>query len=336
VKVDRMVATDPSLTAASARVAEDEGYDGIWTAETAHDPFLALTLAAEHTTRPEIGTSIAVAFARTPMSTAQLAHQLHTFSGGRMILGLGSQVKAHITRRFSMPWSRPAARMREYVLAMHAIWETWNDGKPLDFHGDFYSFSLMTPYFVPGPTGHGRPKVFLAGVNERMTDVAGEVADGFLCHGFTTARYVRERSMPALGRGLATSGRSFDDFEVAGQLFITTGVDDAAIERGMAGARSSIAFYASTPAYKPVLDLHGWGELGPELTALSKQGRWDEMSRLIDDEMVDAFSIVGHPDDLPDKIAERFGGMLTRVGLGLPADLDLDAKRSIFDRVRAI
>jgi probable F420-dependent oxidoreductase len=336
MKLDRVVGADLAQTAKAATTAEADGYDGIWTGETAHDAFLALALAAEHTSRVEIGTSIAIAFARSPMTIAQTAHQLHAFSGGRMVVGLGSQVRAHVTRRFSMPWSRPADRMREYVLALHAIWETWNEGKPLDFQGDFYSFTLMTPYFVPAPTGHGRPKVFLAGVNDRMTEVAGEVADGFFCHGFTTSRYVRERSVPALERGLVTSGRSMDDFEVAGQLFVTTGLDDGAIERGIEAARSSIAFYASTPAYKPVLDVHGWGDLGPELTAMSKQGRWSEMGSLIDDDMVDAFTIVGPPDDLPGRIAERFGGLLTRIGLVLPADLDMDAKQSIFGRVRAI
>src|SRR5687767_3663873 len=192
MKVDGGISFDTAHSAQTARDAEDAGYDGAWTAETSHDPFLACLLAAEHTERIEVGTSIAVAFARSPMTLAQTANDLQSFSNGRFILGLGSQIKPHIDKRFSMPWSKPAARMEEFISAMRAIWSSWHDGTKLDFRGDFYTHTLMTPFFNPGPNPLGPPKVFLAGVGERMTEVAGAVCDGFICHGFTTERYLRE------------------------------------------------------------------------------------------------------------------------------------------------
>src|SRR5687767_9256347 len=206
MKVDGGIGAELQKAGAAAKEQEDRGYDGIWTAETSHDPLFPLLLAAEHTERVELGTGIAVAFSRNPMTLAYQAYDMQAFSGGRFILGLGSQIKAHITKRFSMEWSKPAARMREMILAIRAIWDSWNDGTKLDFRGDFYSHTLMTPFFNPGPNPHGNAKIFLAGVGELMTEVAGEAADGFLCHGFTTERYLREVTIPALERGLAKSG----------------------------------------------------------------------------------------------------------------------------------
>ena len=204
----------------------------MWSAETSHDPFLSLLLAAEATERVELGTSIAVAFARNPMTTAVTANDLQAFSGGRFILGLGSQIKPHITKRFSMEWSHPAPRMREYVLAMRAIWDCWNNGTKLDFRGDFYTHTLMTPFFNPGPNPHGPPQVFLAGVGALMTEVAGEVCDGFLCHGFTTERYLREVTIPALERGRAKAGKTMDGFQIAGPAFVVTGAQRGADGEG--------------------------------------------------------------------------------------------------------
>jgi probable F420-dependent oxidoreductase len=304
--------------AKSARELEDLGYDGIMTAETSHDPFLQLVIAAEHTERVELATGIAVAFARNPMNLANLGHDLQTYSGGRAIVGLGSQIKPHIEKRFSMEWSHPAARMRELILAMRAIWACWNDGEKLDFRGEFYRHTLMTPFFNPGPTGHGPPKVFLAAVGEHMTEVAGEVADGILIHGFTTERYVREVTMPAVERGLAKAGRSRADFEVSGPLFVVTGTTDEEIERAKVGTRQQIAFYGSTPNYKPVLDLHGWGELQPELNALSKQGKWVEMGERIDDEMLATFAVVAGPDQVAAELADRFSGVVDRCSFYAP------------------
>src|SRR3954466_15174437 len=226
MKVDGGITFELAQSGQSAREAEAAGYDGVWAAETSHDPFLNLLLAAEATERIQLGTSIAVAFARSPMTTAVTANDLQSFSRGRFILGLGSQIQPHITKRFSMPWSHPAARMRELVLAMRAIWSSWQDGTKLDFRGDFYTHTLMTPFFNPGANPYGPPKVLLAAVGEKMTEVAGEVCDGIIIHGFTTERYVREVTMPAIDRGLARAGRARSDFQVSGPLFVVTGDDE--------------------------------------------------------------------------------------------------------------
>jgi len=304
--------------AKSARELEDLGYDGIQTAETSHDPFLQLVIAAEHTEHVELATGIAVAFARNPMTLANLGHDLQTYSAGRAIVGLGSQIKPHIEKRFSMEWSHPARRMREMILAMRAIWACWNDGAPLDFKGEFYRHTLMTPFFNPGPTGHGPPKVFLAAVGEHMTEVAGEVADGILIHGFTTERYVREVTMPAIERGLAKAGRSREGFEVSGPLFVVTGSTAAEIEKAKTATRQQIAFYGSTPNYRGVLELHGWGELQPELNSLSKQGKWVEMGALIDDEMLSTFAVVASPEGVGEELAKRYGGIVDRCSFYAP------------------
>ena len=284
---------------------ESLGYNGIITAEVNADPFLPLAIAAEHTERVELITSIAVAFARSPMTLAQVADDLQRFSKGRMVLGLGSQIKPHVTKRFSMPWSHPAARMRELVRALQAIWATWNDGVPLAFRGEFYTHTLMTPMFMAPPSEHGPPKVWLAAVGELMTEVAGEVADGLLVHAFTNEKYLREVTLPALDRGLARAGRTRADVEVIMPGFVVTGTDDAETERSAANTRKQIAFYGSTPAYRPVLDVHGWGALADELNVLSKQGRWDDMGTLIDDEILDAFAVRTSPDRLAPSILAR-------------------------------
>jgi probable F420-dependent oxidoreductase len=311
--------------AAAARL-EAQGYDGVWSAETAHDPFLPLVVAAEQTERVELGTSIAVAFARNPMSLAQVARDLQDFSQGRFILGLGSQIQAHITKRFSMPWSHPAARMREMILAIRAIWACWNEGTKLDFRGDFYSHTLMTPFFNPGPAPHGDAKIVLAGVGPRMTEVAGEVCDGFICHGFTTERYLREVTLPALERGRDKAGKSMDGFEISGPMFVVTGRDDKEMERAGKAVRGQIAFYGSTPAYRPVLELHGWGGLQDELNKMSKQGRWAEMGELIDDEMLNTFAVVGAPADAARGLKDRWGDVLARISFYAPYETDDELK----------
>ena len=312
-------AVDVESVVRSAKEAEASGYDGIWTAETSHDPFFPLLLAAEHTTTIELGTSIAVAFARSPMTMAVQANDLQLLSKGRMLLGLGSQIKPHIEKRFSMSWSgKPASQMREYVQAMRAIWDSWQNGTKLDFRGDFYTHTLMTPFFNPGPNPYGAPKVLLAGVGEGMTKVAGEVCDGFLPHGFTTERYVREVTMPALEAGLAKSGRTREGFQISLPGFVVTGNTEEAMKEAAAGTRQQIAFYGSTPAYKGVLDLHGWGEAHTALNALSKQGKWVEMGTLIDDEMLNAFAIIAEPDQLAAKIKQRYGDLVDRVSFYAP------------------
>src|SRR5580698_9377965 len=268
VKVDGGIGFDAKDAAETAVRAEQAGYAGIWCPETGHDPFLPLLLAAEHTEKLELGTGIAVAFARNPMTMATLANDLQLFSKGRFMLGLGSQIKPHIEKRFSMPWSHPAARMREYVLAMRAVWSAWNEGTKLAFRGEFYKHTLMTPMFSPGPNPYGTPKVFVAGVGELMTEVAGEVGDGFLVHGFTTESYFREVTVPALERGLGRSGRTLADFEISYPGMVVTGNTEAEIAAATQAVKMQLAFYGSTPAYRPVLEHHGWGELQTELNTL--------------------------------------------------------------------
>jgi len=319
MKVDTgvsMTATADSRPAAAE--AERAGYAAVWTSEVRHDPFIAVALAAIATERVELGTSIAVAFARNPMTTAVQANDLQQLSQGRLLLGLGSQIRAHITRRFSMPWSHPAARMREYILALRAIWDCWHDGAKLDFRGDFYSHTLMTPFFNPGPSPYGAPRVLLAGVGQAMTRVAGEVADGFLCHGFTTERYLREVTLPAL-----TQGRGdLAGFEVSGSPLVVTGRTEEEMNEARRGVREQIAFYGSTPAYRPVLERHGWGALSDELHALSRQGRWGQMGTLVDDQVLDAFAVTAEPGQVAAELLRRYGDIMTRMTLYTPYAID--------------
>jgi probable F420-dependent oxidoreductase len=322
MRIDGGISFDPSDAIGSATQAEKDGFDGLWCAETAHDPFLPLLLAAEHTERIELGTAIAVAFARNPMTTAVLANDLQTYSKGRFLLGLGSQIKPHITKRYSMPWSHPAARMREFISAMRAIWSAWHDGTKLAFRGDFYTHTLMTPFFNAGPNPYGPPPVFLAAVGQLMTEVAGEVADGLLAHGFTTERYMREVTLPALERGLTKSGRTREGFEISYPAMVVTGANDAEMAAAVQGVKAQLAFYGSTPAYKPVLALHGWGDLHSELNLLSKRGEWVQMAGLITDDIVDAFAVVGPPGEIPAKLLGRYGDMVSRISFYAPYRMD--------------
>jgi probable F420-dependent oxidoreductase len=298
---------------AQARRLEALGYDGMVTAEMAHDPFLPLALAAEHTERIELMTSIAVAFARNPMILANIGNDLQALSKGRFVLGLGSQIKPHVTKRFSQEWSRPAARMREFVQAMRAIWRSWYEGEKLAFRGDFYTHTLMTPMFTPTNNPYGPPRVVVAAVGPKMTEVCGEVADGMLIHAFTTARYVQEVTMPAIASGLATSGRDRGALELCYPAFLVTGNDEREWEAMRAATAKQLAFYGSTPAYKGVLDVHGWGDLQKELNALSKRGEWDAMGERITDEILEEFAIVAEPTKVAGALKTRWGGLVDRV-----------------------
>jgi probable F420-dependent oxidoreductase len=325
MKVDGGIGTDLHRAGSQAKQVEEAGYSGAWTAETSHDPFFPLLLAAEHTETLELGTSIAVAFARSPMTLANIGWDLQAYSKGRFILGLGSQIKPHITKRFSMEWSHPAPRMREMIMAIRAIWDTWENGTPLAFRGDFYTHTLMTPFFAPDRAdlaGFGVPKVFLAGVGELMTEVAGEVCDGFICHGFTTERYLREVTIPALARGRAKAGKTMEGFEIIGPSFVVTGGNEAEMAAAASGTRQQIAFYGSTPAYRAVLDLHGWGGLQEELNALSKQGKWVEMGNLIDDEVLNTFAVVGEPERVAPELHRRYGDVIQRISFYAPYRTD--------------
>jgi probable F420-dependent oxidoreductase len=316
MRVDAMVhGTGIAELAANAAGREAEGYDGLWTAETAHDPFLSLMPVAEHTSRVNIGTAIAVAFARSPMTMAYSAYDLQVHSGGRFLLGLGSQVRPHIERRFAMPWGQPAARMREYIEALRAIWAAWETGERLNFRGEFYAHTLMTPFFTPAPSPWGPPKVYLAAVGDHMTRTAGEVCDGIMPHPFTTERYLRERTLPILEGALAESGRTFADFTVSFSGFVVTGRTAEEMSAAADAVKKQIAFYGSTPSYRQVLDLHGWGELGVELNRLSRgtdDDRWQRMASLVDDEVLAAFAVVGEPDKLGAALLARYGGIVDR------------------------
>ncbi len=335
MKVDGGIGFDLSKAGKAAQEAEEAGYSGIWTAETSHDPFFPLLLAAEHTETIELGTSIAVAFGRNPMLLANIGYDLQAFSGGRFILGLGSQIKPHIEKRFSMPWSHPAARMREMVLAIRAIWDCWDNGTKLDFRGEFYKHTLMTPFFNPGPAPHGHPRIFLAGVGSLMTEVAGEVCDGFICHGFTTERYLREVTLPALERGRAKAGKTMDDFEIVGPSFVVTGTNEDELKAAVQGTRQQIAFYGSTPAYRPVLDLHGWGDLQDELNSLSKQGEWVKMGDLIDDEILTTFAVMGEPEAIAPELHRRYGDCIQRISFYAPYRSDPERWRGVFEALKA-
>ncbi len=313
MKLDANIGKSFDSIAKDAAEQEAAGYDGLWLGETQHDPFMQCLQASQATSHVTVGTSIAIAFGRTPMTLANVGYDLARYSKGRFVLGLGSQIKPHIERRFSMPWSHPAPRMRELISAMRAIWATWQEGVPLDFRGDFYTHTLMTPFFSPASHEYGPPPVYLAGVGELMTEVAGEVADGFFIHPFTTRRYLDQVTMPALQRGRAKSGQQLEGFTVCGPSFVTVGRDEKEMAAAVTGTKKQIAFYASTPAYRGVLDLHGWGDVQPELTRLSKQGGWDEMGNLIDDDMLHTFSVVGTPEEVGKGLREKLGGIAQRL-----------------------
>jgi probable F420-dependent oxidoreductase len=313
IKIDGGIPNRLEQVAEAAGALEQQGYDGGWSFETSHDPFLPLLLAAEHTSRLELGTNIAVAFARNPMTVANVGWDLQAYSKGRFILGLGTQIQPHIEKRFSMPWSHPARRMREFVSALHAIWSAWKDGTKLRFEGDFYTHKIMTPMFTPEPQPYPAPKVFLAAVGEAMTEMCGEVADGHLGHPMVSQRYLNEVTMPALLRGMQRCGRDRGDFEVSGEVMVATGENDAELTAAMSATRKQIAFYGSTPAYQAVLELHGWGDLHADLNRLSKQGEWDAMGSLIDDEMLAAFAVVGPVDHVGAALRRRCEGVVDRV-----------------------
>jgi probable F420-dependent oxidoreductase len=269
------------------------------------------------------------------MNLANIAYDLQAYSQGRFILGLGSQIKPHITKRFSMPWSHPAPRMRELILAMRAIWASWNDGTKLDFQGEFYTHTLMTPFFTPEAHQYGPPPVYLAGVGDFMTEVAGEVADGFFVHPFTTRRYLDEVTLPALRRGRAKSGKDLSDFTICGPSFVTTGRNEEEMAAAVVGTKKQIAFYASTPAYRGVLELHGWGDLQPELTRLSKAGGWDQMGELIDDDMLHTFSVVGTPEEIGPGLKAKLADIVQRLSFYAMYDSDPAIWGPVRDAVRS-
>lgn len=313
MKKDATLTHDLRAVGGNAAKLEAEGYAGAFTAETSHDPFLPLVPAAQETESIDLGTSIAVAFARNPMTLAYTARDLNEFSKGRMILGLGSQIKPHITKRFSMPWTAPAARMREFIDALHAIWDCWDTGDPLRFKGRHYTHILMSDFFDPGPAAHGRPRIFLAAVGPHMVRVAAERADGWMVHPFTTPEHFRSVALPRLHRVMDESSRPHGQVEVMLPAFVATGQDDAELARSTAATKQQVGFYGSTPAYRDILDFHGWGDAHLELNALTKAGRWDELGSVIDDEMLATFAVVAEPDDVDAALEDRYGDVVDRI-----------------------
>jgi probable F420-dependent oxidoreductase len=329
LRIDANLGTGPSPDVAGIRAqattAEAAGFDALWSSEAKHDPFLPLLLAAEATSTLQFGTSIAVAFARSPMTLAQTAYDLQRLSEGRFLLGLGSQVKPHIERRFSMPWSPPAERMREFVLALQAIWTAWQDEAPLRFVGKHYRHTLMTPFFAPDPHPWGRPPVYIAAVGPDMTTVAGEVADGVILHGFTTPRYIHEVSKPSVHRGLQAGDRAEGDCSVSLMGFVVSGDTDDELSAAADAVRQQIGFYGSTPAYRPVLELHGWGDLAATLSDLARRGgeAWATMGSLISDEVLSEFAVIAPRAELAAAIRRRFEGVVDRFSFYVPYDVPL-------------
>jgi probable F420-dependent oxidoreductase len=302
----------------AARAAESLGFDGLWTSETKHDAFLPLAIAAGATEKIDLGTSIAVAFSRSPMEVAQTAWDLQNLSDGRFILGLGTQVKAHVKRRFSMPWDRPVTRLREYIGALRAIWDSFQTEGSLSFEGEFYRHTLMTPFFNPGPIENPEIPVYIAGVNTRLAALAGELCDGFHVHPFHSPEYVRQTVKPAIAEGAKESDRDPEEVELATSVFVVTGESNEEIGEQCEKIRTQISFYASTPTYRTVLEAHGWEEVGERLGKFARDKKWDQMPGLITNEMLDAFCVEAAPDEVGPALKERYEGLIDRVALYTP------------------
>jgi probable F420-dependent oxidoreductase len=298
---------------------ERSGFDGFWTAETAHDPFLPLSHAAATTERIDLGTQIAVAFARSPMVTASVAWDLQRQTGGRFILGLGTQVKAHIERRFGIKWEAPVSRMREYIESLRAIWNCWQNNEPLRYRGEHYTFTLMSPFFNPGPIDHPDIPIYIAGVNARICQLAGEHCQGLHAHAFHTPRYLAESILPHVEAGLQASGRSRSDFTLVVPIFIVTGRDADEMQRNAIKARAHIAFYASTPTYRAVMEHHGWEDIADTLSQMARRNQWDTMWQQVTNEMLHEIAIVAAPEKVTTEIQARYEGLADRICFGSDA-----------------
>ena len=321
MKLDAALAIDAVHlrdVAGIVRAAEEIGFSALWTPETQHNGFFPLLLAAEHSQRIELGTAVTIAFPRSPMVMAQNAWDMQAISGGRFILGLGTQVKAHIERRYSTNWEAPVPRLRDYIAALRAIWQSWQTGERLNYQGQFYQHTLMTPFFSPGPIKHPRIPIYIAGVNEGLARLAGETCDGFHIHPFHSAKYITDVVRPQIAAGAQAAGRTLADVTLVSSAFIVSGENDAQIEMARHMAREQIAFYASTPTYRVVLACHGWEEVGEQLSRLAAMKRWSQMSALITDEMLDVFTVQAPLEELGVALRARYDGVLDRVFNYLP------------------
>lgn len=318
MKIDGPFYAQLGGAADEARRLEAIGYDGVYTLEGSWDPFLPLALASEHAPALDIATGIAVAFPRNPMHLAYQAWDLHKFSGGKFLLGIGPQIKAHIEKRFGRDFSPPAPRMREYILALKAIFDCWQTGSRLQFEGEYYRHTLMTPMFNPGPLEWGPPPVLLGALGPKMTAVAGEVADGLVVHPFNSMPFITDHALPAVERGLAASGRSRSDFTLQINAIIVTGETAEAQAAATKSVKDLLGFYASTPAYRPPMEAVGYGDLQPELNRMSKEGRWDELGDAIDDSFLHAFATVGAPEEIAGLLRQRYGAHADRLAIYAP------------------
>jgi probable F420-dependent oxidoreductase len=310
---------DLSQVPSAAREAEELGYDGVLSFEVGHDPFLPLAIAAQHTQRVTLGSAVAIAFPRSPMSVAQMAWDIQALSQGRLLLGLGTQVKGHNERRYGTPWpSPPGPRLREYILVLRAIWDSWQNKTRPNFRGKHYTYTLMTPFFDPGPLEHPHVPIHISAVNPYMCRLAGELCDGIRLHTFCTPKYLREVIVPNIEAGAKKADRSLKDIDISGGGFIITGENEEDVEKRKEATRAQIAFYGSTRTYKGVMDLHGWGDTCLRLHRLSVEGKWAEMGQQISDEMLDQFAVIGTYDQIAAKIRERWGGIVDRIALPLP------------------
>ena len=320
MKVDTGLTVDLAHVAEAAQRAERLGYDGVFTPETGHDPFLAHAIAAEHTEKLELGTAVAIAFPRSPMASAQIAWDLQKYSKGRFTIGLGTQVKGHIVRRYGMDWVAPGPRLRDYVLMMRAIWDSWQNGTKPSFEGEHYRYTLTSPFFNAGPIDAPFPKVHISAINPYNARTVGEHCDGIKLHPFNTKKYFDEKILPNIKKGLEKSGRTMDDIEVCGTGFIITGETEEDVEKAKAPVRQQLSFYASTRSYKVVLDAHGWGHVNEELFRMSIEGKWQEMAAGITDEMLEQFATIGTYDQIVGKIKARSAGVIDRVTFQIPAN----------------
>ena len=334
MKIDAPLTTDMRRVGAHAAELESLGYDGARLAELNHEPFMPLAIAAEHSEKIELVTSVVVAFARNPMTLAQAAHDLNAFAAGRLVLGIGSQVKPHIEKRFSMPWHKAAAQMREFIQAMNAIYDCWYDGARLEFEGEYYRHTLMPATFTPQNIQGTRPRIALSATGPLMTKVAAETADGMIMHPFSTERYMREVTLPAINEGLAKRGKSLDDFQLDYAPMLAVGETDEALERAVDHIRGRIAFYGCTVAYRPVLELHGWGALQDELIPLNRAHRQDDMAALISDEILQTIAIIGKPADVVEQMKSRLGDVIHRTSIAF-AELSAETTAEMLSRLRS-
>ncbi len=318
-----------------AREAEDLGFDGLWSAETSHDPFFPLVVAARETERINIGTGVAIVFPRSPMVLANICWDLQANSNGRFILGLGTQVKGHNERRFSVKWVSPVKRLREVILSLRAIWDCWQNGTKLDFQGEFYNFTLMTPFFTPQPLEHPHIPIVISGLNPQISQLAGELCDGFFVHNFHSPKYLKETVLPNIEKGLAKAGRKREDFILQTGTFIASGATEDEVQKAVAPVRQQVSFYASTRTYKGVLDAHGWGDTCFRLNKKAAKGDWNGMAQEITDEMLDEIALVGTYDEIAKKLAKRYKGILDRVIVGFGSERQDEGRyRELVQEVR--